>query len=151
MFAVKVEQALRVADLELANNLKELTEEELIVLMSAGSSYLRMAYVDQASKLVHVNSYYPYYQNLYSKKLMAASGDAEKFFEILNSKDVVEGEFTPGDSLIPEARTIYYSLEDFTEEELEKLDELSFGLSPQGKDALRVIIRVASEEISTLN
>ncbi len=82
---------------------------------------------------------------------MQTSEDAREVFEILNSKDVVEPEFGYSDSLIADARTVYYSISDFTEEELKKVDALSFGLSPQGQDALRVIIRVASEEISSLN
>lgn len=152
VFAVKVEQALRLTNPALAQQLKGLTEEELIVMMSAGSSYLSMAYVDRDDELVHLNAYYPYYKSLHSKGLMrtASRNDAEAF-DIIDSKEVLEQAAPYGDDLIIGASTIYYSIGDFTEEELETVDDLSMGLSTEGRDALRVIIEVTSKEISTLN
>lgn len=150
VFALKVERALIINNPSLAKKLKELSRDELFVLMSSGSNFRRIAYVDRKNQTISIDKTYEFYLSLYEKKLAISYESVDEIVKILESKATIK-EDNYQDSLLLNTRSQIYSTNDFTEEEINKIENLSFGLSEQGKQVLLLIISIGSEEISRID
>lgn len=149
VFAVKVEQALRVGNPEFAEKVKSLSREELVTLLDSAQGSQGLSYLDEQNQEVSLVLRFDYYAELQKKELIESDDNLEAVKELLESK-AVRRELNIRDDALGTRRQNYYSLDDFTSDEIERIDKASARLSENGRQVYSLIINVASEEIVDL-
>ena len=150
IFAVKIEQALRISNPELANRLKDLSREEIITLLNSNSgSSLRLAFVNNESGEISMNSRLEYYAELQSKGFIQSRHNLSEIKTILDSGTVIR-EDDAFDLAIPFLKRKVYDLDSFSQDEIDRIEEVSVSLSTGGNEVFTLIVNLAGDEISRL-
>lgn len=149
VFAVKVEQALRIDNPDLAKKVSSLSREELFTLLNSGAGSYRLSYKDEAKREISLVGRFGYYVTLQQKGLVDSDEDLAEIGTLLKSKQAIREE-TVYDSTLGSYKEKYYSLDLFSEEELIRIESLSASLSESGKLVYSLVVNVASDEITKL-
>lgn len=149
VFAVKVEQALRIGNPDLARSVKSLSREELITLLDSAQGDYRLSYVDSGNREVSLVPRFDYYVALQERGLFESEDNLASIKRLIESKTSLR-EDRISDSVLGSFNQKYYSLNDFSTEELAQIQMTSVRLSENGKQVYVLIINVASEEITNL-
>jgi hypothetical protein len=149
VFAVKVEQALRVGNPKLAEKVKSLSREELVTLLDSAQGSYGLSYLNNQDQEISLVPQFKYYIELQKKGLAESDDDLAAIKELIESK-VVKRESDTSDAALGTRTQKYYSPDDFTSDEIERIDKVSARLSESGQQVYSLIINVASEEIVDL-
>ena len=149
VFAVKVEQALRIGNPDLAKKVSSLSREELFTLLNSGAGSYSLSYRDDAKREISLASRFDYYVTLQQKGLVDSDEDLAEIDALLKSKKDLREE-TIYDSTLGSYQQKYYSLDLFSEEELTRIETLSASLSESGRLVYSLVVDVASDEITKL-
>jgi hypothetical protein len=150
IFAVKIEQALRISNPELASRIKELSREEIITLLNSNSSsYLVLAYISDENEELHMNARLDYYAELQRKGFIQSDYNLSEIKAILDTGIVVR-EYDTFDLAIPVLKRKVYDLDSFSQEEIDKIKDVSVRLSTSGTEVFSLIVNIAGDEISRL-
>lgn len=149
VFAVKVEQALRIGNPDLAKKVSSLSREELFTLLNSGAGSYGLSYKDDAKREISLANRFDYYVTLQQKGLVDSDEDLAEIGALLKSKKAIREE-TIYDSTLGSYGQKYYSLDLFSKEELIRIESLSASLSESGKLVYSLVVDVASDEITKL-
>lgn len=149
VFAIKVEQALRVGNPELAKVVSSLSREELVTLLDSGRGSYRLYFMNEDNQEVSLVRRFEYYIELQKKGLIESENDLETIKNIFDSKQMSK-ETNSLDMVLGSYEQKYYFLNVFSSEELELINGTSAELSENGRQVYSLVLNIASEEIADL-
>ena len=149
-FKFRVQQSLNIGNPGLAETLKKLSKNEIITLLSVGEDSRGLVYNDSSSKEISLDTGYEYYTQLQTKGLFIADEDLKKVQQMLESKKFIREDALTY-SRVGNVKRRFYSFDQFTKEELEKLQSLSGRLSKDGERVYWIIVDVAGDQLSRAN
>lgn len=149
VFAIKVEQTLRIGNPELARVVSGLSREELVTLLDSGRGSYRLSYTNEENQQISLAGRFEYYIELQKKGLIESGNDLEAIKKLFDSKRVSREE-NALDMVLGSYKQQYYSLDSFSPKELELINRASVELSESGKQVYSLVVNLASEEIANL-
>jgi|GEM_PF-3667983 len=149
-FKFRVQQSLNIGNPDLAETLKKLSKNEIITLLSVGENSRGLVYSNSSSKEISLDTGYEYYTQLQIKGLFIADEDLKEIQQILESKKFIREESLTY-SAIGNVKQRFYSFDQFTKEELGKLQSLSGRLSKDGERVYWIVVDIAGDQLSRAN